>query len=301
MAIFFTYTLFSVAIFMGFTQMMISQEHANVKDTLFAVSNKLKLEPTSLTNEKVTQTLQPNFPTTNDSTEVDSRFLIDDSSYDSIDTLYAKINEAGVVVRVFDPNSRLLYESRASHAKFNKTAYTVIEPIKIDGKDGFSGTMPIMSSQNQNIIGYVQVTNELLRYHEMSNKIVLVMLTMGSLALIVSGVLGYLLAINFLKPIKLMTRTMNDVRQDTQSRSRMVVPDSNDELSDLTRLFNDMLDKMQKYIEQQKQFVEDVSHELRTPVAIMEGHLKLLNRWGKEDPVILDEVFVLHPYKKSNG
>lgn len=288
MAIFFTYTLFSVAIFMGFTQMMISQEHANVKDTSFAVSNKLKLESANLTNEKVTQTLQPNFPTTNDS-EVDSRFLIDDSSYDSIDTLYAKINEAGVVVRVFDPNSRLLYESRASHATFTKTAYTEIKPIKIDGKDGFSGTMPIMSSQNQNIIGYVQVTNELLRYHEMSNKIVLVMLTMGSLALIVSGVLGYLLAINFLKPIKLMTRTMNDVRQDTQSRSRMVVPDSNDELSDLTRLFNDMLDKMQKYIEQQKQFVEDVSHELRTPVAIMEGHLKLLNRWGKEDPVILDE------------
>src|SRR5699024_4644655 len=39
----------------------------------------------------------------------------------------------------------------------------------------------------------------------------------------------------------------------------------------------------------QKQFVEDVSHELRTPVAVMEGHLKLLNRWGKDDPEILDE------------
>ena len=39
----------------------------------------------------------------------------------------------------------------------------------------------------------------------------------------------------------------------------------------------------------QKEFVEDVSHELRTPVAIVEGHLKMLDRWGKEDPQILEE------------
>ena len=50
-----------------------------------------------------------------------------------------------------------------------------------------------------------------------------------------------------------------------------------------------MLDRMRLYIEQQEQFVEDVSHELRTPVAIIEGHLSLLNRWGKDDPEILEE------------
>ena len=50
-----------------------------------------------------------------------------------------------------------------------------------------------------------------------------------------------------------------------------------------------MLDKISFYISQQKHFVEDVSHELRTPVAIVEGHLKLLNRWGKDDPEVLEE------------
>ena len=54
-----------------------------------------------------------------------------------------------------------------------------------------------------------------------------------------------------------------------------------DELADISEIFNEMLDRMRRYIEQQEQFVEDVSHELRTPVAIMEGHLNLLNRWGK--------------------
>ena len=46
---------------------------------------------------------------------------------------------------------------------------------------------------------------------------------------------------------------------------------------------------MQGYIDQQKQFVSDVSHELRTPVAVIEGHLNMLSRWGKKDPEILDE------------
>ncbi|MDT0901800.1 sensor histidine kinase, partial [Staphylococcus pseudintermedius] len=45
-------------------------------------------------------------------------------------------------------------------------------------------------------------------------------------------------------------------------------------------------------IEQQKQFVEDVSHELRTPVAVIEGHLSMLQRWGKNDPEILDEALL---------
>lgn len=35
--------------------------------------------------------------------------------------------------------------------------------------------------------------------------------------------------------------------------------------------------------------MEDASHELRTPIAIVEGHLAMLSRWGKRDPDILDE------------
>ena len=33
----------------------------------------------------------------------------------------------------------------------------------------------------------------------------------------------------------------------------------------------------------------DVSHELRTPVAIIQGHMQLLERWGKDDPKQLEE------------
>lgn len=82
---------------------------------------------------------------------------------------------------------------------------------------------------------------------------------------------------------------MENIQKDPQTTIHAPEPKSKDELADLSDIFNDMLDRMRSYTEQQEQFVEDVSHELRTPVAVIEGHLKMLQRWGKEDPEVLEE------------
>ena len=68
---------------------------------------------------------------------------------------------------------------------------------------------------------------------------------------------------------------------------RVAYIENNDELSRLSQMFNEMMDRLEFSFKQQKQFVEDASHELRTPIAIIEGHLKMLKRWGKDDRVIL--------------
>ena len=81
----------------------------------------------------------------------------------------------------------------------------------------------------------------------------------------------------------------NDDEGKALSEVRVPVVSKDDELAELTVLFNRMLDRMHRYVEQQQQFVGDVSHELRTPVAIIQGHLELLERWGKDDPQVLDE------------
>ena len=101
------------------------------------------------------------------------------------------------------------------------------------------------------------------------------------ISLIVSSVLGFILSSYFLKPLKVLRDTMDTIRKDPQSDVHMPEINTRDELADISEIFNEMLDRMRRYIEQQEQFVEDVSHELRTPVAIMEGHLNLLNRWER--------------------
>lgn len=298
LAIFLTFSIFSVAIFVGFRQIMFTQEEENFREILFGSStrladeNKIKdSDSTSLSKSTVYSAFHPSyFPDAMELIgEYDQRNATFEDSGNYEDSLYAKMNEEDVIVRVYTPSSRLLFESKLGDFPFEVSSEPVIKMINVNGEEGYYGVTPVISDETKQIIGYVQVIDGMADYHNMIEVTIISLVAMGFAALIFSGILGYLLALNFLKPIKNITNTMNDLRQDTSSTSRIEVDEGNDELDHLSIVFNDMLDKMQKYIEQQKQFVEDVSHELRTPVAVMEGHLKLLDRWGKDDPEILDE------------
>lgn len=72
------------------------------------------------------------------------------------------------------------------------------------------------------------------------------------------------------------------------------------ELKDLASTINDMMDRMQDGYKKQQQFVSDVSHELRTPISVINGYANLLDRWGKEDPEILQEAIDALKNESSN-
>ena len=61
------------------------------------------------------------------------------------------------------------------------------------------------------------------------------------------------------------------------------------ELQGLEQAINDLLARMHAAYRQQAQFVSDASHELRTPIAVIQGYVKMLDRWGKDDETVLDE------------
>ena len=58
-----------------------------------------------------------------------------------------------------------------------------------------------------------------------------------------------------------------------------------DELADLGRTFNGMLDRLETAFADQKEFLADVGHELRTPITVIRGHLETLG----DDPAERDE------------
>ena len=61
------------------------------------------------------------------------------------------------------------------------------------------------------------------------------------------------------------------------------------ELRGIEQALNDLLDRIRKTYKQQDQFVSDASHELRTPIAVIQGYVNMLDRWGKEDETVLAE------------
>lgn len=68
-----------------------------------------------------------------------------------------------------------------------------------------------------------------------------------------------------------------------------VLHTSDSELKGLETAINQLLERMRETYRQQTQFVSDASHELRTPIAVIQGYVNMLDRWGKEDEQILAE------------
>ena len=70
--------------------------------------------------------------------------------------------------------------------------------------------------------------------------------------------------------------------------ARVVTGDK--ELQSLEIAINNLLDRMRESHRQQERFVSDASHELRTPIAVIQGYVNMLDRWGKEDKEVLEEM-----------
>ncbi|GGD30180.1 sensor histidine kinase [Nocardioides daphniae] len=77
--------------------------------------------------------------------------------------------------------------------------------------------------------------------------------------------------------------------------SRRVPETGNDDITQLTRTVNDMLERLETAFVGQRQFLDDAGHELRTPLTVLRGHLELLDASDPADvratrDLLLDEV-----------
>ncbi|MEW9698652.1 ATP-binding protein [Paenibacillus sp. SI8] len=136
--------------------------------------------------------------------------------------------------------------------------------------------------------GTIEVATNLETFDHFNRTLFWVMIVGGLLAVLISGISGLSIAKQFMQPIRALGSAIRSVKQKGLTE-RVANIENGDELSSLANLFNDLMDQLEGSFRQQKQFVEDASHELRTPITILEGHLSMLNRWGKTDPLVLQE------------
>lgn len=91
-------------------------------------------------------------------------------------------------------------------------------------------------------------------------------------------------------PIENISRLAESISIDDLSQR---IPEDENEneigLKKLVSAFNSMIARLETSFKKQTQFVSDASHELKTPIAVINGYINLIDRWGKERPEILQE------------
>ena len=93
---------------------------------------------------------------------------------------------------------------------------------------------------------------------------------------LLSGILAYFVSGRALKPLRSFTSQVEQVQLNNLADMRIdedVIP----EFQQLSRSFNQMLERLNNAFSAQRQFTGNAAHELRTPLALMQAQLELFS------------------------
>jgi two-component system, OmpR family, sensor kinase len=133
----------------------------------------------------------------------------------------------------------------------------------------------VTDDEGENGIEYVAVFSDSLA--DVQDNVELIrsqVLISGAIALVIAVLAGYLVARALAARVKRLERAARKVASGDFSQP--IEADSNDELGQLARAFDDMQSQLAQLDRARKQFIANASHELRTPIFSLGGFLELL-------------------------
>lgn len=96
--------------------------------------------------------------------------------------------------------------------------------------------------------------------------------------LLLASLFIWLAAGRAMAPLQALAQTARQISET--DLSRRIPVRGGDEIAQLARTLNAMLDRLEAAFADQREFLADVSHELRTPITVIRGHIETLG----EDP-----------------
>ena len=160
---------------------------------------------------------------------------------------------------------RLTSSERGEFESASGTVRYLAVPIR-DGRGQIGGTFVVTAALGR-------------ERDEVEDAVRLAALVLLSVLLIASA-LAWVVAGRVLAPLRVLSDTARSICES--DLTRRIPTSGTDELAELGRTFNAMLDRLEAAFDSQRAFVSDASHELRTPITIVRGHLELLGNDPEE-------------------
>lgn len=124
---------------------------------------------------------------------------------------------------------------------------------------------------------------------EETMRTLLYVLVATSLLILIPTIIGSNMLSRFiLRPIKELVHAMKENIHEGKWKMIDIKTRSQDELYEMEKTFNEMIDYLKDNFHKQEMFVSNASHELKTPISIMKSYAQLLKRRGSTHPEVFD-------------
>ena len=129
--------------------------------------------------------------------------------------------------------------------------------------------------EGRSILGVVQIDSSLDSVNMRIFSQWLALIGATGAALLLAFVVAFGLASRLTHPLARLRRVAQQMAEG-QLDSRLEIGDTVNELASLGSAFNDMAERIERMVQEQRDFIANASHELRSPLSVMKLHAEAL-------------------------
>ncbi|MBK8788065.1 MAG: HAMP domain-containing histidine kinase [Chitinophagaceae bacterium] len=195
-----------------------------------------------------------------------------------------KVEVNPTFIQIVDNKERMIFKSanlQSNHFLFDPANETEnFFNSLVDKQRLRLGQFPIRNDAGK-LIGQLTVgISQQESYYVLNNLLISLCISFPILLLVLYLVV-YMTASKAIAPVQRLIRAAS-VIDDSNINTRLPLPENEDELYQLAKTINELLNRIETSVQQQKQFTADASHEIRTPLAAIRGTLEVLLRKRRE-------------------